>query len=46
MCCAKPATVFSKRGTGPSHLEPGMQVITKRFPITALALRVREIIES
>jgi PAS domain S-box-containing protein len=31
---------------GNGHLEPGMQVITKPFPMTALALRVREIIES
>ena len=31
---------------GNGHLEPGMQVITKPFPLTALALRVREIIES
>ena len=31
---------------GNGHLEPGMQVITKPFSMTALALRVREIIES
>jgi CheY-like chemotaxis protein len=31
---------------GNGHLEPGMQVITKPFAMTALALRVREIIES
>ena len=31
---------------GNGHLDPGMQVITKPFPMTALALRVREIIES
>jgi PAS domain S-box-containing protein len=31
---------------GNGHLQPGMQVITKPFPMTALALRVREIIES
>jgi DNA-binding response OmpR family regulator len=31
---------------GNGHLEPGMQVITKPFQMTALALRVREIIES
>jgi CheY-like chemotaxis protein len=30
---------------GNGHLEPGMQVITKPFAITALAARVREIIE-
>ena len=30
---------------GNGHLDPGMQVITKPFPITALAQRVREIIE-
>lgn len=30
---------------GNGHLEPGMEVITKPFPMTALALRVREIIE-
>jgi len=30
---------------GNGHLEPGMQVITKPFAITALASRVREIIE-
>jgi len=31
---------------GNGHLDPGMQVITKPFPMTALALRVREIIEA
>jgi PAS domain S-box-containing protein len=31
---------------GNGHLAPGMQVITKPFPMTTLALRVREIIES
>jgi PAS domain S-box-containing protein len=31
---------------GNGHLDPGMQVITKPFAMTALALRVREIIES
>jgi PAS domain S-box-containing protein len=31
---------------GNGHLDPGMQVITKPFQMTALALRVREIIES
>jgi PAS domain S-box-containing protein len=31
---------------GNGHLDPGMQVITKPFPMAALALRVREIIES
>jgi PAS domain S-box-containing protein len=31
---------------GNGHLEPGMRVITKPFPMAALALRVREIIES
>jgi PAS domain S-box-containing protein len=30
---------------GNGHLDPGMQVITKPFPMTAFALRVREIIE-
>jgi PAS domain S-box-containing protein len=30
---------------GNGHLDPGMQVITKPFQMTALALRVREIIE-
>jgi PAS domain S-box-containing protein len=30
---------------GNGHLDPGMQVITKPFPMAALALRVREIIE-
>jgi PAS domain S-box-containing protein len=30
---------------GNGHLDPGMQVITKPFPMTALAQRVREIIE-
>ena len=31
---------------GNGHLDPGMRVITKPFAMTALALRVREIIES
>jgi signal transduction histidine kinase len=31
---------------GNGHLDRGMQVITKPFPMTALALRVREIIET
>jgi PAS domain S-box-containing protein len=31
---------------GNGHLDPGMEVITKPFPMTTLALRVREIIES
>ena len=31
---------------GNGHLDPGMQVITKPFPMTTLALRVREIIEA
>jgi PAS domain S-box-containing protein len=31
---------------GNGHLDPGMQVITKPFQMTALALRVREIVES
>jgi DNA-binding response OmpR family regulator len=31
---------------GNGHLDPGMQVITKPFPMAALALRVREILES
>jgi hypothetical protein len=31
---------------GNGHLDPGMQVLTKPFQMTALALRVREIIES
>jgi PAS domain S-box-containing protein len=31
---------------GNGHLDPGMQVITKPFQMTALALRVREIIEA
>jgi PAS domain S-box-containing protein len=30
---------------GNGHLDPGMQVITKPFPMTTLALRVREMIE-
>jgi CheY-like chemotaxis protein len=30
---------------GSGHLDPGMQVITKPFPMATLALRVREIIE-
>jgi len=30
---------------GNGHLEPGMQVITKPFPMASLALRVREMIE-
>jgi hypothetical protein len=33
-------------GVGSGLLEPGMQVIIKPFPMMALALRVREIIES
>jgi DNA-binding response OmpR family regulator len=31
---------------GNGHLDAGMQVITKPFQMTALALRVREIIEA
>ncbi len=31
---------------GNGHLDPGMQVITKPFAMSTLALRVREIIEA
>ena len=31
---------------GNGHLDPGMQMITKPFPVETLAARIREMIES
>ena len=31
---------------GNGHLEPGMQVLTKPFPVATLGQRIRDLIES
>ena len=40
-------TGYAENATfGNGHLEPGMQMITKPFPVEALASRIREMIET